>query len=90
MTTYFSFAKKLALNFTHFECNGIGQIEIIDGKYKFTNINVYPRIYIKNEAEREKALLIVEKTEKYCLIGNSINAHVIHHTQVINQENLIA
>ncbi|MFM9910293.1 MAG: OsmC family protein [Chitinophagaceae bacterium] len=83
MTTYLSFAKKLQFEIAHFDCNAIGQIEIIEGKYKFTTINLYPKIYIGDETVREKAISAMEKTHKYCLISNSVNAQVIYHSEVV-------
>jgi peroxiredoxin-like protein len=83
MTTYLAFAKKNAFTISHFECNSIGQIEIVNGKYKFTNINLFPKIYIDNEELREKANLALEKTHKYCLITNSINADIFYHSEIL-------
>jgi organic hydroperoxide reductase OsmC/OhrA len=83
MTTYLVFAKKFQFAISNFECNAIGQVEIAEGKYKFTNINLFPKIYIADESLREKANLAVEKTHKYCLITNSLNAAVFYHTEVL-------
>jgi peroxiredoxin-like protein len=83
MTTYLAFAKKLQFEISNLECNTIGQIEIIEGKYKFTNINLFPKVYIADESLREKANLAVEKTHKYCLITNSVNAAVFYHSEVL-------
>ncbi len=83
MSTYLAFAKKSGFQISHFECNTIGQIEIVNGKYKFTNINLFPKIYIDNEAYREKANLALEKTHKYCLITNSVNADVFYHSEIL-------
>ena len=62
MTTYLSFAYKLGFEISNFECNTIGEIEIVEGKYKFTVINLYPKIYIAEESLREKAAAAVSKT----------------------------
>ena len=83
MTTYLVFAKKLGFEISHFDCNTIGQIEIIEGKYKFTNINLFPRVFITGEELREKARIAVEKTHKYCLITNSVNASVFYHSEIL-------
>lgn len=83
MTTYLAFAKKIHFEIFHFECDTIGQIEIVDGKYKFTHINLYPKIFIVDETLREKATLALEKTQKYCLVTNSVNAAVIYHPEVL-------
>jgi peroxiredoxin-like protein len=83
MTTYLTFAKKLQFEISHFECNTIGQIEIVDSKYKFTNINIYPKIFIANEELREKAIIALDKTHKYCLVTNSLNSNVFYHSEII-------
>ena len=83
MTTYLDFAKKLHFDISHFECNASGQIETIHGKYKFTIINIYPKVYIADETLREKANLAVEKTQKYCLIAGSVNADIFYHSEVL-------
>src|SRR5664279_2541514 len=86
MSTFISFAKKSAFIFTHLECNVIGQVELQEGRYKFTIINVYPKIYINDISLTEKANEIVQKTQKYCLISNSINAGIIYHTQIVEDK----
>lgn len=86
MTTYLAFAKKLQFKISNLECDVIGQIEVVSGKYKFTTINVYPKVYIADKSLREKANAAVEKTHKYCLITNSINADVFYHTTIHTEE----
>ena len=83
MTTYLLFAKKLHFSISNFECNVIGQIEIVDGKYKFTNINLYPKIFIASESLRKKATLALEKAHKNTLVTNSVNAEVFFHSEVL-------
>lgn len=83
MTTYLVFAKKYLFEISHFECNAIGQIEVINGKYKFTSVNLYPKVYIADETLRKKANLALEKTHKHCLITNSVNADVFYHSEVL-------
>lgn len=83
MTTFLAFAHKSRLQISHFECNAIGQIEIIEGKYKFTNINLYPKVYIADESLREKAAVVLEKTHKSCLIANSVNAVIFYHSEIL-------
>lgn len=83
MTTYLAFAQKLNFGISHFTCNGIGQIEIVEGKYKFTHIHLYPKIYIADDAIRAKAAMAMEKTHKYCLISNSVNAAVYYHSEIL-------
>ena len=83
MTTYLAFVKKLGFEISHFDCNAIGQIEIIEGKYKFTNINLFLKVFITGEELREKAKIAMEKTNKYCLITNSVNAAIFYHSEIL-------
>lgn len=83
MTTYLSFARKLGFEISNFNCEVIGQVEIVEGKYKFTTIHLYPKVYIRDEGDREKASKAMEKTHTYCLITNSVNADVFYHSEVL-------
>ncbi len=83
MTTYLVFAKKFGFNISSFSCNAIGQIEVVNEKYKFTIIDLYPNVFINSEALKLKATMALEKTHKYCLITNSLDAKVFYHSQII-------
>ncbi len=83
LTTYLAFSKKNNFEFVNILCDAIGQIEVVNGKYKFTNINIYPKIFIEDESLKEDANFILEKTNKYCLISNSINATIYYHSEII-------
>ena len=82
-TTYLVFADKLQFDVSHFECQAIGQIEIVEGRYEFTTVNIYPKIYITDEASRQKAMTALEKAQRYCLISNSIKSKIIYHGEVL-------
>jgi peroxiredoxin-like protein len=83
MTTFLAFAQKAGFEISHFDCNIVGQIAMAEGKYRFTTINLYPKIYIGNESLREKAASAVEHTHKYCLISSSVNAAIFYHTEIL-------
>ncbi|NOU37273.1 MAG: OsmC family peroxiredoxin [Ferruginibacter sp.] len=82
-TTYLAYAKKIKLNITKYESNIIGQIEVVKRRYMFTLINLYPTIYIANESLKENAILAIKKTNKFCLISNSINAEIYYHPKIL-------
>lgn len=83
MTTYLQFVKKLKFDNAGFECTATGQVELVDGKYKFTYIHVYPKAQVTTKVDEEKASLAMEKTKKYCLISNSINAEILYHPEIM-------
>lgn len=83
MSTFLVFAGKMGFGITHLACNAIGQVEIEEGKYKFTHINLYPSVFIADESLRNKATRAMEKTQAYCLVGNSVNATLIYHNELL-------
>ena len=82
MSTYLTFVNKMKIENTGFECTATGQVEIVDGKYKFTYIHIYPKAFVGNNADVERAQVAMEKTKKYCLISNSVNAEIVQHPEV--------
>ena len=83
MSTYFVFVNKMKIENTGFECTATGQVEVVDGKYKFTYIHIYPRAFVGNDADVERAKVAMAKTKKYCLISNSVNAEIVQHPEVV-------
>jgi peroxiredoxin-like protein len=83
MTTYLAFAKKLDFGISRLECNSIGHIELQEGKFRFTRIDVYPKIFTTAATDDDKAKRALEKTQQYCLVSNSLNAGVIYHGEVL-------
>lgn len=76
MTTFLAIAENSNLAFTKFSCHAEGILDKSDGKYMITNIILKPELEIVNEADSEKAYRILEKSEKACLISNSIKSVV--------------
>ncbi len=83
MSTYLVFVNKLKIENTGFECSATGQVELVDGKYKFTYIHIYPKAFVAHEDDLEKAKLAMEKAKKYCLISNSVDAEIVQHAEVV-------
>ncbi len=83
MTTYLYFAKKLSLEIDGLECSINGRVELVEGRYEFTHIDLYPRICVKNESFVELARTVLEKTRKYCLVAHAIKREIIYHAEII-------
>lgn len=83
MSTYLVFVNKMKIENTGFECIATGQVDIVDGKYKFTYIHIYPKAFVGNDGDVERAKVAMEKAKKYCLISNSVNAEIIQHPEVV-------
>ena len=76
MTTFLSIAENSKLEFISFSCNSSGKLDQADGKLQMTEVLIEPVLIIEKEADREKAMRILIKTEAACLISNSIKSKV--------------
>ncbi len=83
VSTYLFFSKSEKLEGIELECEIIGQVEMINEKYRFTNINLFPKIMIASESLREKANKVLEKTHQHCLVAQSVNAFIFYHSEVL-------
>jgi peroxiredoxin-like protein len=76
MTTFLAIAENSKLEFVDFTCEAKGKLEQIEGKFLMTEVNLIPKLVIKNKLDQEKALRILQKSEAACLISNSIKSKV--------------
>lgn len=83
MTTFLSIAENSKLEFDSFSCGAKGKLEKVDGKFMISEIELTPQIKVKNEADRERALRIIEKAEHNCLISNSMKSKIILTPEII-------
>ena len=89
MTTYLAIAEKSRLVITHFECNAIGRIELVEGRLKFTDIDLFPKVFVENESDIHLGNEVLMKAYKHCIVANSITAHLIHHGEVLQEANVV-
>ncbi len=76
MTTFLAIAENSKLEFTDFTCDAKGKLEQIEGKFLMTEVNLFPRLQLKNAEDKDKAMRILLKSEAACLISNSIKSKV--------------
>jgi peroxiredoxin-like protein len=76
MTTFLAIAENSKLDFQNFSCKSKGKLEQVDGRFLMTEIILEPTVTISDEKERERAERVLQKSEKACLISNSIKSKV--------------
>ncbi|SDS39996.1 peroxiredoxin, SACOL1771 subfamily [Polaribacter sp. KT25b] len=76
MTTFLAVAENFKLNFVDFESDAEGKLEMIDGKFMMSEVILKPIVTIFNEDDVELAKKVVAKSEKACLISNSVNSKI--------------
>ncbi|NUM31726.1 MAG: OsmC family protein [Bacteroidetes bacterium] len=86
MTTFLAIAENSKLEFESFSCNSKGKLEQVDGKFVMSEVILEPKLTIIKSEDIEKANRILEKSEKACLISNSINSKIslIPHIEIAN------
>lgn len=83
MTTFLAIAENSKVEFISYECNAVGKIEQVEGKYKVTEVILKPRLKVSASYNEERMIRILEKSEKACLVSNSINSKVTFAPEVI-------
>lgn len=76
MTTFLAIAENSKLEFKAFQCAATGKLELIEGKYMISEIELKPVVTLKEGKDRERAERIAQKAEAACLITNSIKSKV--------------
>ena len=82
MTTFLAIAENSRLEFVSFKCGSKGILEKVDGKFMISEVLLFPEVIITDESQRERAERILEKSEKACLISNSIRSRVTMEVKI--------
>jgi organic hydroperoxide reductase OsmC/OhrA len=83
MTTFAAVAENSKLEIESYSCEGIGILEKVDGAFMISEIELKPVIKIKFEKDKERAERIIQKSEKICLVSNSVKTKIILSPQII-------
>jgi len=77
MTTFLAIAENFRFDYIGFESNADGKLEKVDGKYMLSEVELSPVLTITPDADKEKAIRILEKSEAACLVSNSVKSRII-------------
>jgi peroxiredoxin-like protein len=77
VTTFLAIAELSKLEFDAIEAAAVGTLEKVEGRgFLITEVVIRPRLVVTNAGDTDRALRILDKAERNCLISNSINASV--------------
>ena len=82
MTTFLAVAEGSKLEFKKFDCSAQGILEKVEGRFLMTEVILKPILQLADESQKERAERVLQKSEKACLISNSINSKVSLITQI--------
>ena len=87
MTTFLAIAENSKLELVKFRTDAEGTLEKVEGQgLMITHITLRPKLVIKHSRDTERALRIIDKAEKQCLIANSIRTETKLEPQVNCEE----
>jgi organic hydroperoxide reductase OsmC/OhrA len=90
MTTFLAIAENFKFDFIYFESNANGTLEKVDGKLMMSEVELSPVLTIAPNADKEKAIRILEKSEAACLISNSVKAKIIFKPAIKTAEAILS
>ncbi len=76
MTTFLAIAENSKLDFNNFSSHATGILTKVEKQFVVSEINLQVTLEISDPLQKEKAIRILEKSEKACLISNSITTKI--------------
>jgi len=78
MATFLAIAQNFNMGIESFSCRTLAKLEMTDGKYMFTQAEMFPLIKLTNpHADTDKAQRVAEKAKAACLVTNSMKTEII-------------
>ena len=89
MTTFLAIAENSRFDFVSFRVGAQGKLEKPEGQgFAITEITLRPRLVLREARDAERALRILQKAEKNCLISNSMKTQITLEPEVTTTEDL--
>jgi peroxiredoxin-like protein len=84
MFTLQAVAKASRLEFTSMRLEGEGTVDRKDGATRFTEIVLRPRLTVPAGVDRDKAMRVIEKAEKACLVSASMSTPIRLEPEIVS------
>jgi peroxiredoxin-like protein len=83
MTTFLAIAENSKLDFVSLRVGANGKLEKLDGQgFMMTEIIIRPRLVLRQASSAARALRILEKAERNCLISNSVKTKIVLQPEI--------
>ncbi|MFA5699447.1 MAG: OsmC family protein [Sphaerochaeta sp.] len=83
MTTFLAIAEKSRFEFLAYSSQAEGTLGTLDRGMFVEKIVIRPRLVIREEKDREKGILLLEKAKKHCLISKSMVSEVTMEPEIV-------
>jgi uncharacterized OsmC-like protein len=81
--TFQAIARNSKLAFLKLEVTGEGTVDRQDGVTRFVSITLRPRLTLPTGADAARAFRILEKSERGCLVANSLKTSVVLEPEIV-------
>ena len=88
VSTFSGIAEKSRLEFASFKLDAEGMLDNEDGLWRFAEIKLRPVVTVLKEEDHDRAIRLLEKAEKSCLIARSVQFKVTLVPEVTAEEEL--
>ncbi|PYU80290.1 MAG: osmotically inducible protein OsmC [Acidobacteria bacterium] len=88
VSTFSGIAERARLEFASFNLDAEGMLDNEDGFWRFTEIKLRPVVTVLKEEDLDRAIRLLEKAEKSCLIARSLQFKVVLFPAVKIEEEL--
>ncbi|HXW57814.1 MAG TPA: OsmC family protein [Candidatus Cybelea sp.] len=77
VATFSGIAEKSGLEFSSFELGAQGMLVHSDSRWRFKQIRLSPVVTVSTEADRDRALRLLGKAERSCLIAQALRCEIV-------------
>ena len=83
LLTYLALCARGGIKVLSYEDHADGQMELQDGKIRFTRVTLRPRVVIGRGSDPHRAQELHEKAHEECFIASSVNFPVGHEAEIV-------
>ena len=83
ITTFMAIAEASKFEVLSMEVSATGLLEKVERGFQFTRVVMRPVLIIARDSDHERALRLIEKTERSCLIARSLRSEVVVEPTVL-------
>jgi peroxiredoxin-like protein len=85
VTTFIAVTELSKFELLSLEVSAAGVLEKVERGFQFTRVTIRPVLTIARDSDRERALRLIEKAERSCLVARSLRSEVIVEPTVLVQ-----
>ena len=90
IATFQAISKASNFQFAGLEVVSEGVVEKVDNRLRFASVTVNPLVMVDSEEDRERAQKLLTKTERSCIVANSLSTAVAFAPQIVIEQHALA